>query len=268
MRASKVGWVLVGFFFLAGIGFWITMPEVWIGQIWVGVALFLAIYYFGMGHKADQAESLMKTGVRGQAQILEMTQTGTYINNQPRVKLRLQVQAPGVAMFEDTRTITVPLIALGQLSTGVPLTVFMTPDKPRDYVIDWSGGGGAPAAQSAFAGGVPITVEDQSGGSHNLMSNTEAGMAVMRVLKEHGIDPSSGEVDLRNVASARAAVLQALKDHGIDVAHQVAAASPATSVQASGEPLAAMTKLKQLHDAGLITDKDFAENKDRILKGL
>ena len=89
-----------------------------------------------------------------------MTQTGMYVNNQPRVKLRLQIQAPGVAPFEDTSTHTVPLVALGRLTAGTPLAVYLSPDDPSEYTIDWFGTThGTPAM-----GMTPITVQNAQGG--------------------------------------------------------------------------------------------------------
>ena len=137
MRPNKVGWVLVAFFFLGGIGFWIAMPEIGIGQIWTGVATFLALLYMWMNLRADRSDGIISAGVRGEATILSAEQTGMYVNNQPRVKLRLKVQSP-YSEFEDEKTITVPLISLGMLTSGKPLTVYMDPKKPNEYVIDWS----------------------------------------------------------------------------------------------------------------------------------
>lgn len=260
MRPNPVGWFLVVFFLVGGIVFWVTEPGIWIGQIWVAVALLLGLLYLGMKRAANAADVLKATGVRGTAQILEMRQTGTYVNEQPRVAFKLRVEAPGVPPFEDTTTVTVPLIALGQLSAGQPLTVFMPPGNPHDYVIDWSGAGGAVGAPItvAAAGGIPAAVA--SGG--------DAGQAVMEALKKYGIDPASGTVDLRNLPAAREAVLNALREHGVDVAHQVATASPAIPIQPTGEPVERMTKLNQLRDAGLITPDEYEANRKRILEEL
>lgn len=265
MRPNKTGWGLVVFFLAGGIFFWITMPEIWIGQIWVAVSVFLGLLYLFISKKANIADALRATGVPGSAQILEMTQTGTYINNQPRVKLKLRVSAPGVPPFEDTRTETVPLIALGQLTTGAPLPVYMPAGKPNDYVIDWSGGGGLAATPSGYGN---MTVSSEGGTPTQIAPGSDAGQAVMETLKKYGIDPTSGIVNLRNLPAAREAVLKALREHGVDAAHQVAALAPAIPIQSTGEPVERMAKLKQMHDAGLISAEEFEANKKRILNEL
>jgi hypothetical protein len=271
MRPNKMGWGLVAFFLIGGIAFWIKMPEIFIGQIWVGVSLFLAAVYLLMTRAANRAQTLMATGVRGQAQILEMTQTGVMVNDQPRVKFKLRISAPGIPSFEDERTQTVPLIALGQLSMGTPLAVFLTPDKPGDYVIDWSGAmSGGVAAPGSPTGGLmgDIRVSDSTGTPTVVPPGSEAAQAVMAALTQHGIDPKTGTVDLRQASAARDAVLKALRDHGVDVAHQLAVAAPAIPIQSSDQPVERMTKLTQLRDAGLISAEEFEANKKRILEEL
>ena len=253
MRPNWIGWILVLFFFFGGLGFWMAIPEIFIGQIWVAVSLFLAVLYVFMTLRAGRADAMRRTGVRGQAQILQMTQTGTYVNNMPRVKLRLRIEAPGIMPFEDERTMTVPMIGLGHLSGGT-LTVYLKPDKPTEYVVDWSAGA-APAAG--------ISVQGQ-GGSMGV-SDPGAQQAVMEALKAHGIDTSSGNVDLRQLPGAREAVLQALQQHGVDAAHQIAAAHPDVPIEAGESPTERIQKLDQLRSANLISDSEYDTYRKRIL---
>jgi hypothetical protein len=237
------------------------MPDVYIGQIWVAVSVVMAVVYFRMNRRADRTDEMRRTATRGEAQIVEMTQTGTYVNEQPRVKLKLRISAPGIAPFEDERTETVPLIALGRLSSGVPLTVFLRPEAPEDYVIDWSGG----AAPSPDAG---IAVQSAQSPPVDIGGNVAAKEAVMRALEEHGVDTSSGSVDLRKPSAAREAVLAALREHGVDVAHSVAAQDPTTPIEETGEPLERMMKLEQLRSANLISAEEFKRHRQRILNDL
>src|SRR5215208_3191088 len=104
MRANAVGWILVGFFVILGIAWTLVFTvfepagvegPAWIGgPIWIATGLLLATIYFALARRADSAEQLKREGIAGQAHVLEMTQTGAYINNQPRVRFRLRVEAP------------------------------------------------------------------------------------------------------------------------------------------------------------------------------
>jgi hypothetical protein len=158
--------------------------------------------------------------------------------------------------YEIQKSVVVPLIALGTLSSGRPLTVFVDREDRENILIDWGGGGAVPFTVSS-EGGAPMNVNDPA-----------AQQAVLQALQEHGVDPSKGSVDLRQMPAARAAVLDALRKHGVDAAHATAAADPSTSVEkeAVDEPLERLTKLMQLKNAQLITDEEFAQHKRRILE--
>jgi hypothetical protein len=257
MRPTSVGWFLVALFLVGGAIFTVVMPDIWIGQIWMAVALGLAAYYVVMIRRATRAERLKREGIPGEGRILEMTQTGTYVNQQPRVRLKLRIEAPGVPAFEAEDTYTVPLIALGALTGGRALRVYLDRADPARFTIDWFGEGGRAPALASFGGAAPI----------DLNANPAAREAVLETLRSHGIDPE-GSVDLRQRPAARAAVLDALARHGIDVAHGVAAAAPTTSVQPPATPLDRLQKLTELRQAGLITEDEFEKQKARILDAI
>jgi hypothetical protein len=155
MRPTWVIWAVVAAFFVIGIFFIVSpVPEVpFFGPFWVGLSLVMAFWSYRMNRRAVLIDKMRSTGLRGSARILEMTQTGSYVNDQPRVKLKLRIDAPGVAPFEDEKTWTVPLVALGALSSGM-LTVYLKPEDTHDYVIDWSG---------ASPGERPMTIQSAPG---------------------------------------------------------------------------------------------------------
>jgi hypothetical protein len=258
MRPNKIGWFIVAFFFIGGVIFTILIPRIWIGEIWIAVSLAVAAYYVLMNRRADRAEKLKREGIPGQAQILEATQTGMYVNEQPRVRLKLRIEAPGVTSFESEDTYTVPLIALGALTSGRMLQVYLDRADTSRFTIDWFGGGVSPSP--AFAG-------FSGGSSIDLDASPEAREAVLDTLRSHGID-LEGTIDLRGNPAVRAAVLDALARHGVDVAHGVAAAAPGISVEPSATPLDRLQKLKELEDGGLITEREFEQQKARILDSI
>jgi hypothetical protein len=143
MRANLIGWCIASFFFLGGAAFVIFVREAWLlGTIWMVVAAFLFALYTAMNIRANRADVRKKEGVRGEAHILAMTQTGAYINENPRVKLKLRIEAPGVPEFESSHTYTVPLVALGAFATGDTLPVYLDRADPKKFTIDWLGGAG------------------------------------------------------------------------------------------------------------------------------
>lgn len=140
MRPNWVGWFLVALFFVGGMAFMIPKQTrgIWIGQIWVAVSLGLTVLYVVMIRRADRADELRRGGVPGRAVIKSVTQTGTYVNNQPVVKLDLEVHPEGLPAYSLRKRMTWPLIATGQLGIGNVLPVHVDPNKARKIVIDWA----------------------------------------------------------------------------------------------------------------------------------
>jgi hypothetical protein len=197
MRVNPIGWFLVALFLVGGIAFWITLPWVGIGQIWVAVALGLAALYLFLGRRAARARRLRQDGIPGEATIVGITQTGTEVNRQPMFKLRLRVEAEGVAPFEADKRVVVPLVAVPLLTNGAPLPVFLDRNDPQEFTIDWE-----------LASG-PFTLSHE-GGAPIAISDPRARMAALRAMREHGVVPG-GNTNLRDNPAARAAVLRALR---------------------------------------------------------
>jgi len=96
-------------------------------------AIAIPIYIYRNNRK--KAEALMAVGTQGDATILALEDTGMFINNNPRVTLKLEIRMPYGAPYQITKTMTVPLIRLSQVQVGsvVPVMVDMSdptnPDK-------------------------------------------------------------------------------------------------------------------------------------------
>jgi hypothetical protein len=120
------------------------LAAVGIPLVWVGIR---------SRHKAKRVDRVEQTGVAGQATITAMTQTGMYLNNNPQIKLELQVSVPGRASYASEHKSFIPLMMLGQIQPGASFPVKVDPADPQNVVIEWGGGGQAaawPAAQGAW----------------------------------------------------------------------------------------------------------------------
>jgi hypothetical protein len=275
-RINAGGWFIVAFFLIGGIAFTVALPSIGIGQIWIAVAVVIGVVYFLINRRSDRKLALRQTGLPGTAQILEATQTGVYINENPQVKLSLNVQAQGIPPYQTEIKATVPLIALGVLGSGRPLTVYVNPDDHEDILVDWSnqavlGGAGMPGAPVS-AGSGPFTFAFPDGSSVDLSSDAAAQQEILDVLRAKGLDPHSGTLDLRANPDARAAVLDVIARRGYRVpeaARQGATAGAAAAGGADERPgVERLVELQQMKEKGLITDEDFEETKERILKSL
>jgi hypothetical protein len=260
-RVNPIGWFIVAFFFIGGIAFTIALPWVGIGQIWIAVSVVIALVYFLVNRRASAMQALTKTGLPGQAQILEMTQTGVYINENPQVKMKLHVEAQGIPPYECEKKVTVPMIALGMLGSGRPLSVYVDPNDHENIYIDWSG---APAGGGAVGVGTgPFTFALPDGSTVDLTNDPAAQKEILDVLRANGMDPHAGTLDLRSNPRVRQAVLDVAARRGYSV--------PGAAADGGGEEkpgVERLMELQQMRDKGLIDETEFEETKARILKSL
>ncbi len=264
MRPNATGWGLILFFLIGGIAFTIAIPEIWIGQIWIAVALFLALLYFVMNRRADKVERLRTEGIPATATILSMEQTGMYVNEMPRVNFQLRVQPQNGEAFEIDKAATVPFIALGQLGVGKQIPVYLDPKNPEEVELDW----GSVAAPFTFS------LED---GRTISVDNAAARQEVLQILQANGY-ATDGASDLRQNPAVRQQVLDVLRRHGypVDPVAPATAAAPASATAASapapappatpeGDPVESLEKLAEMREKGLVTQDEFEAQKKRIL---
>lgn len=184
-RIHPLGWLMFVAFVAGGVYFTVTIPEIWIGQIWIASAFVMIIGLWLLTRPAAKVEKLRAHGIRGQATILSATQTGTQINRQPVVRLTLAISAPGVTPFEAEKREIVPLIALGRLSSGALVTVYVDKDDHSRFALDWSD---APAVSAgpAVGGDDPRARMEKLGElkASGLISDDEYDEQKARILRE------------------------------------------------------------------------------------
>ena len=243
-----VGLPLLLFFFIGGIVFWITIPDIYIGQIWVGVSLLLALI-FGLLYAKQRGERrVMAEGIQGTAQILGMTQTGVQVNEQPQVELHMRIEAAGIAPYELRKKFVVPLIALGQLSGG-RLSVAIDREDHENVVIDWS------------RASAPMRVSTQDGRSFDLGADAELQQQVFAILGKHGL-ATSGALDLRQHPDARAEVIALLESKGHDVPDAAPVPPPAP---AKADPAQRLEELRELKEKGLVSEAEYESKRIQII---
>jgi len=76
-----------------------------------------------------------QTWLDASAEIIEVSETGTYINNQPKLKFRLLVNSPVSPPCEVVHKQVIPLTALAQYSKGTTIGIKVNPEKPDDILL-------------------------------------------------------------------------------------------------------------------------------------
>lgn len=135
----------------------------------------LALLWFGLRARrsAIDADRVATTGLAGTASITGLTQTGMSLNNQPQVEMELLVSIPGRAPYQARRKEFVPLILVGRLSSGLPLSVKVDPADPQRVYIEWSSSGAVPAAVTMS----PLGQRSAPAGETETLAQVQAALA-------------------------------------------------------------------------------------------
>ncbi len=110
----------------------------WImGAIFVVFPLLLLVIIIGFFIGTDNSRQKLKAkGLHGHAFILQMSQTGSYLNNDPEICFRLKVHLPGQSVFMLEHNEYVPLIKLGSFSVGQEVQVYADQHNHKKLIID------------------------------------------------------------------------------------------------------------------------------------
>jgi len=92
----------------------------------------IGIPIYIMRNNQKRAQDLAAKGTQGEATILALEDTGMIVNNNPRVKLTLEVRMPMYPTYQVTKTMTVPLIRLSQIQTGSVVQVMVDMSDPTN----------------------------------------------------------------------------------------------------------------------------------------
>jgi len=92
----------------------------------------IAIPLWSMRKNKKKAEALMATGRQGEATILQLEDTGTRINDNPRMNVLLEVHIPGNPPYQVRKTVTIPLRRVALIQIGSVVSVLADPSQPAN----------------------------------------------------------------------------------------------------------------------------------------
>ena len=80
-------------------------------------------------------ERIEKTWFDAEATILELSETGSYTNNQPRIAFKLHINSPVHPPCDITHKQVIPLAALAQYQQGATVRIKVNPEDPEDVMF-------------------------------------------------------------------------------------------------------------------------------------
>jgi hypothetical protein len=119
---------------ISGVTLAVICASVLFTLVITAAAIAVPIYFYRKNRA--RAEELMAKGTQGEATVLTLEDTGMRINDNPRVKMDLEIQMPYGMPYKITKTVTIPLIRLSQIQVGavVPVMVDMSDPNNPDKV--------------------------------------------------------------------------------------------------------------------------------------
>lgn len=108
------------------------------------VAVLSLVVYFAGGaglvyafiiHPAQNRAALMAGGIATPAEITGLRQTGSYVNENPEVEFRLEVQPENKPAYTATFTSVVQQVKLSSYPVDKKITVLVDPDDPQNLLI-------------------------------------------------------------------------------------------------------------------------------------
>jgi hypothetical protein len=248
----------------------------WVGLFITAADVLIALALANFGAKsAAKTQALEQSGVLALAQVVGIHETGTRINEQPLVKIDLQISGPGITPFATQDRVIASITRLPMI-TNRKLVALVDP-ATNQYQIDWE--------RSALVGGLmPATftiAEDNR--TYDLSGQAGPLMEILQILKANGISMNN-MIDLRSNPAARQQVQSVVRRAA---AGQHAPAAPAPAAAAPGaasaapplsavpyvappEPSAAqrLQELETLRATGAISDQEYTAKRQQIIAEL
>lgn len=147
MQLNRTGIWLMAFFGLGGLAFVLAgavapVPAearatfVLLGGIWVLVVFGLLWYARRQNEKAAHQHWVFENGIRGTATVLDAGSNAT-VNEMPLMKLKLELDFPGVGRSEVSRREVMPVFTANRMAPGLVLPAYVNPKDPNDFVLVW-----------------------------------------------------------------------------------------------------------------------------------
>lgn len=206
------------------------------GLSFVGTSLALFAIYGLFSRSARKRQRLQAIGKQAPAYVVSVEDTGVTVNDNPRIRVNLQVQPSDEPQFEVTTTMLVSRLAIPQAGTTV--SVKYDPDDHESIVFDGGSTGG-------IAAGRP---------------DAQAVEQLVRsALTAKGV---TGDLQEQAVRAALAAA-----GSGSNVIDLRRYTHPESGVGA-GDPIERLQKLSELRTSGALSESEFELAKAKILAEL
>ncbi|TDZ95781.1 hypothetical protein CCUG60885_01915 [Mycobacteroides salmoniphilum] len=229
----------------------------WMLYSGVGITIGIVVLAFVLTlifTRTDETRKLLEAnGILALADVVAANETGMRVNDQPVIKLTLQIHGDGISPFRaETRT-RVSVLQVPALSRG-KLVVLVAPGTEQ-FQIDWQ--------RSALLNGqVPAKFTSSSQGrEYDLTGQAGPLFEIMKVLKANGIG-TDGVVDIRSNPVVRQQIDAILRRT------EGAERAPSADPTPTGSVADRLAELDRLKLASLVSEAEYNTKRAEILGDL
>ncbi|AIY45368.1 SHOCT domain-containing protein [Mycolicibacterium fortuitum] len=260
-----VGPIFLAIYFVSG-GDPMMKWMFWMGLLITAIDILIALGITAVGSKsAAQNAKLEQVGALALAQVTGIHETGTRINEQPLVKLDLQISGPGIAPFATQDRVLASMSRLPMI-TNRKLVALVDP-ATNEYRIDWE-------RSSLVSGLMPATFTlAEENKTYDLTGQSGPLMEILQILKANGIGINN-MVDLRSNPGVREQVQAVVRRAAAQQAPAPAPAAPApaSSAQFMAPPAPStaqrLQELETLRATGAVSEDEYAAKRQQIIADL
>jgi hypothetical protein len=236
----------------------------WVGLLITAADVLIALALASYSAKSSaRTQALEQSGVLALAQVIGIHETGTRINDNPLVKIDLQISGPGIAPFASQDRVIASVARLPMI-TNRKLVALVDP-ATNEYQIDWERSG-------LVSGLMPANftiAEDNK--TYDLSGQAGPLMEILQILKANGIGMNN-MIDLGSKPAARQQVQAVVRRAAAAQQAPAPAAAPTAppSYMAPPEPSTAqrLQELETLRATGAVSEQEYNTKRAQILSDL
>lgn len=235
----------------------------WTGLLVTAIDVLVALALAGFGEmRSAERDALEAGGVLALAEVTGIGETGTRVNDQPLVKLNLQISGPGLAPFEAQDKVLASVSRLPMI-TARKLVVVVDPATNK-FHIDWQ-------RSSLVSGMMPVRLtSEQDGRTYDLTGRSGPIMDILQILKVNGV-PLDGMADLRSNPAVRQQVMDVVRRATAaerEPAAAPVAAAPPVAPQPAPSTAQRLQEIETLRAMGTISEAEYTAKRAQIIAEL
>jgi hypothetical protein len=103
--------------------------------VFAGMAFLMWKIFGGLMKQSQERQQLLMTGIPANGRILQLLDTGMMVNNNPQVRIVVQVEPPGRPPYPAECTMVISHLAIPRVQPGMMVAVKFDPVNPARIAI-------------------------------------------------------------------------------------------------------------------------------------